>query len=795
MRYGRFDDDAKEYVIERPDTPRSWTNYLGDTTYGAVITNNAGGFSFFRSAAIGRFMRFRTNGVPMDQPGRYVYLRDRDDGDYWSASWQPVGKPLEQYRSTCRFGTGYAVFASSYRGIDSTMTCFVPLGAHGEVWRLDVRNSGSTPRRLSLFTYVEFATSWNMAQDQVNLQYTQYIADCAYDDGIIERGQNTHLAEDPSDFTNDDQSRWNWIALAGAPVASFDSDREAFIGPYRAYANPLAVERGACSGSLAQGDNPCGSLHADLELAPGETRSVFVLMGVGRHAVAAAFRQRYGSAAACDQALRELKTHWHADLGGLIAATGAAQFDSFINVWNPYNCLITFSWSRAASLVYNGERDGLGYRDSVQDLLAATLLRPDAAQERMTLLLSGQEAPGNARPQVFPFRHRPGQETPTDPHRIRSDDGLWLHDAVANWVTETGDEAYLDRIVPYADRGEATVLGHLRQAIEFTLAHRGAHGLPCGLDADWNDCLRMGYQGESVFVAFQLRHALRVYVELCARRGREAEVAWAQPLIAEVDATIARTCWDGGWFIRAITAGGEVIGTSKAAEGSIFLNPQAWAVISGYDRGERGRAAMDAVQARLASPAGIHLCAPPFRTVPCKEIRAVLFNGGMKENGGIFSQPQPWAVIAECLLRRPERAWAYWRAFCPSEWNERAEIRQVEPYVHCQSTIGVPSRRSGAGRLPWLTGTATWAYIAATQHLLGVRPDWDGLRLDPCLDPAMGDITVRRRFRGRDFTIRMRNRGSGCGVRGLTLNGRALDGDLVPLALAGERNEVVAEVG
>lgn len=790
MRYGHFDDHAKEYAIDRPDTPRSWTNYLGDTTYGAIISNNAGGYSFFRSGALGRFLRFRTNGVPMDQPGRYVYLRDAADGDFWSASWQPVGKPLEQYRSTCRFGTGYAVFDSAYRGIRSEMTCFVPLGAHHEVWQVRVTNTGAAPRRLALFTYVEFASSWNMAQDQVNLQYTQYIVDGSCVDGIIERGQNIHLAEDPADFTNDDQSRWNWMTLAGAPVASFDTDRDAFIGPYRTYANPQAVAAGRCGGTRAMGDNACGSLHAELELAAGETRTVTVLLGVGRRAAGAAARARFAAPGAVQAALAEVTAHWHGRLGGLTVASGDALFDSFLNVWNPYNCLITCAWSRAASLVYNGERDGLGYRDSVQDLLAAALLDPEQTRGRMTLLLSGQESRGNAMPVVAPFRHRPGHEKPTDPHRIRSDDGLWLHQAVLNWVLETGDLAYLDREVPFADAGGATVLGHLRRAIEFTRAHRGAHGLPCGLDADWNDCLRMGHEGESVFVAFQLRQALAIYRDICLRLGRADEVTWASPLLAETDAAIARHGWDGGWFVRAFTEAGDVIGASSCREGSIFLNPQCWAVISGYDRGERGRTAMDAAHRLLGSDHGLHLCAPPFATVPCKEIRAVLFAPGTKENGGIFSQPQPWAVIAECLLGRPEHAWRIWRAFSPAHANDHAEVRQVEPYVHCQSVHGRPSRRHGNGRLPWLTGTATWAYVAATQHLLGVSPDWDGLRISPCLESAQRRLTVRRRFRGRDFEIRIANGATGVGVAELKLNGNRLPGDLVPLAASGASNLV-----
>ncbi len=794
MRYGHFDDAAREYVIERPDTPKSWTNYLGDTTYGAIITNNAGGYSFYRSGALGRFLRFRTNGIPMDQPGRYLYLQDRLDGDFWSASWQPVGKPLSQYKSTCRFGTGYAIIDSTYRGIRAETTYFVPRGQTFEYWKLVLTNTGSEVRRLSLYTYVEFANSWNMAQDQVNLQYTQYIVDCDCRDGVIERGQNPHLAEDPANFTNNDKSRWNWMTQAGAPVTAFDTDRDAFIGPYRTYANPLAIHNGRCGGSRAHGDNACGSLQSEIDLAPGESRTVIVMLGIGRQAEGARIRSEFGTPERCDAELAKVKAYWHPRLATFAAKTADPLFDSFVNTWNAYNCQITFAWSRAASLVYNGERDGLGYRDSVQDIISAATMVPDEAEGRLSMLITGQESGGSAMPQVFPYRHRPGHETPTDPHRIRSDDCMWLFNAIPALVKEIGDLAYLDRVLPFADAGEATVLGHLRRAIEFSLAHRGANGLPCGLEADWNDCLRMGYRGETVFVAFQLRYAFTVYIEICTRLGRAAEVAWATAGLAEIDAAIERRCWDGEWFIRAISERGEVIGSKAAAEGQIFLNTQSWAVISGFAGSARGTVAMDAVKSRLATPFGIALCDPPFRTVPCREIRAVLFGPSMKENGGIFSQIQPWAVIAECMLRRPERAWAYWRAFCPANQNDRAEIRQIEPYVHCQSTHGKHSRHFGASRLSWLTGTATWAYAAATQHLCGVRPDWDGLRIDPCLEPGSGSVTVRRRFRGKAYEVRMSPGATGTGVRKLILNGQELAGDLVPAAQAKDVNLVEVQL-
>lgn len=776
--FGYFDDDRREYVVTRPDTPRSWSNYLGSTEYGAIITNNAGGYSFFRSAQQGRFTRLRFNSVPLDQPGRYFYLRDRDSGDYWSTSWQPVGKSLDSYQSTCRHGTAYTIIESHYSDIAMETTYFVPLGQHHEIWLLKVTNQGSRRRTLDLFTFVEYASEWHVWHDTFNMQYSQYIVDCDVRDGMIYHGISINLPPRANEFEFRDQGRHSFLTLVGAKVTGFDTDREAFLGSvYRSYANPLVVEQGRCTGSRAHGDNACGTLMAELCLEPGESREVFVLMGVGRGDVTGALAvQQFGSVDRVRAALAEVKEHWHSRIGSFETKTPDPEFDHMVNVWNAYNCLITYAWSRTASLVYSGERDGLGYRDTVQDMLGVMSAITDDARARLELMITGQVSNGGAMPIVKPFAHRPGHERPPSEEEYRSDDCLWLFDSVSAYVKESGDLDFFDRILPFADQGEATVLGHLRRAIEFNLGRCGAHGLPCGLSADWNDTLKLGHHGESVMVAFQLRHALSQYYDISRRLGRSEQETWSSSELVSLDALILEHAWDGEWYVRAFREDGTTIGAHSDPEGSIFLNPQTWAVLSGAATRERATMAMDACHAHLASDYGLMICAPPFVKTSCDEIRAVLFNPGMKENSGIFCHPQGWAVIAETKLGRGDRAYQYYRAYMPSAYNERAEIRQIEPYVHCQSSHSPYSRRHGASRLPWLSGTASWSYVAATQHILGIRPDWDGLRIDPVIPSDWPGFVVRRRFRGADYEIRVTNPARvQRGLAELRVDGRAVD--------------------
>ena len=728
MRYGFFDDANREYVIERPDTPRPWSNYIGNIVYGGIVTNNAVGYSFYKSASQGRITRFRFNTINNNMTGKFVYLHDAENGDFWSNAWQPVGPPLKDFAYETRHGTGYTVITSTYRGITSQVTYFVPLDAIYETWKVAITNTTDRPRKIRAFPFIEHGCNWNALDDWNNLQYTQYIVKAEVVDGILDMGSNVNMPRDPEHFENKDQARHTFMGIAGAKPAGFDSDLERFIGPYGTYGKPSAVAAGQCSNSLVCGDNPCGAFQVDLELAPGQTAEFAVVFGIGdagtegRAAVSA-----MDTPQKVDAALAAVKAMNHARLDNLAVKTPDPIFNSMMNTWSPYNCMMTFYWSRTASMVYAGERDGLGFRDSMQDMLGAMPLDTDEAKSRLELLLTGQLANGGALPVVKPFAHRPGHEK--EPPHYRADDCLWFFNAIPEYVKESGDIGFYRRVFPYADKGEATVLGHLRRAIEFNLERSGAHDLPCGLFADWNDCLRLGEEGESAFVAFQLRLALREYRDISAMLGEAEESAWAAEKLAWFDGVLEKHVWDGEWYLRAYRYDGLKFGSKENDEGSIFMNAQVWAVLSGHATGARATQAMDAMDKHLNTEYGVMLCAPPYVHADPQVALAVLFNPGMKENAGIFNHTQGWGVMAQAMLGRGDKAWEYMRNVLPGFYNDRAEVRQVEPYAVCQSTHARYSPRFGAGRLSWLSGAATWNYFAATQNILGVRPDYDGLRI------------------------------------------------------------------
>lgn len=797
MRFGYFDNQNKEYVITKPDTPRSWCNYLGSTTYGAIITNHAGGYSFFHSAAQGRFTRWRPNTIPMDQPGRYFYLRDRETGDFWSASWQPVGKPLDQYQLICRHGTAYTILESQYQKIRTETTYFVPLGREFEFWVLKIQNLDKKTRFLSIFPFIEYASFWHLWMDWVNLQYTQHILQMKVVDGIINHAINPFLPVVRGDFAKDPQSRHTFFALVGAPIVGFDTDREKFIGPYRGYGNPIVVEQGKCTHSIAVGDNGCGVFQIDVELKSGESQELCVIMGIGQAEVEGKNAVReFSDLKKVHQELEALKTHWHSLLERFQVETPDQEFNSMLNVWGIYNCLITYAWSRSASIVYTGERDGLGYRDTVQDILGVLPIIPEEAKKRLELMITGQVSTGGAMPVVRQFSHRPGKEKPPQETEYRSDDCLWLFNTVPAYVKETGDIAFYEKILPYADQGEDTVLGHLRKAIEFNLNRLGKHGLPCGLSADWNDCVQLGHKGESIFVAFQLRFALKTYIEIAELLDKTEEANWAKSHLEKLDNAIKTYAWDGQWFLRGIREDGTLFGSHTNEEGQIFLNPQTWAILSEYVQGKEAEQLLQRVHERLETKYGLLICDPPYEKTDISVMKAALFNKGMKENGSIFCHTQGWVVMANALLGYGDRAYQVFRAYMPSASNEKAEIREIEPYVYCQYIHGPASPRYGAGRIPWLTGSAAWSYFSATQYLLGIQPELQGLRIDPCIPENWKSFSVRRIFREKMLHIVVENpQGVEKGVREIVVNGKPIPGNFIPENLMKKENTVRVIMG
>jgi cellobiose phosphorylase len=795
MRYGHFDDAAKEYVVTRPDTPRPWSNYLGSTDYGAIITNHAGGYSFYGSALSMRFLRIRPNSVPLDQPGRYFYLRDQETGDYWSSSWQPVGKPLDRYQSTCRHGTAYTIITSAYEGIETEATYFVPLGQMFEYWRLRVKNTSNRRRKLAVFTYCEIATNWHMPTDLTNLQYAQFVVKATLENDIL--GFATHPYVHPKPDAKVPQGR-SFIAMTGGKLVGVETVRERFLGTvYNTYANPQAVIDGACSNFLAEGENPCGTMQTELELEPGESRELIVMLGIGTPAShGEAVVREFGNPERCEAELEKLKASWHRYLNSVWVKTPDAEFDSMVNVWNAYNALITYAWSRHASLIYNGERDGLGFRDTVQDILGVVPLMKEDVRERLELMLTGQSNTGGAVSVIANTGHKPGTLPSPKPEDYRSDDCLWFFNTVPDYVAETGQLDFYKQVLPYADSGEATVLGHLRRALEFNLERSGKHGLPCGLHADWNDCVKMGYEGESVMVAFQLRFGLSVYADIARRLGLSAEASWADTQRVPLEAAIESAAWDGEWYLWAIGADGHRYGAKSEPEGSIYINTQVWAVISGAANEAKGNSSMQALNERLATPYGIMLSAPPFTNTPPTVMGGVIYNHGIKENAGIFCHTQGWAVMAETMLGHGDRAYEYYRAYMPSAYNDRAELREIEPYVHCQTTYAPCNRNGGKSRVPWLSGTASWSYHSAVQWILGVRPELEGLRIDPCIPKSWPEFTLRRSFRGKTVTIEVSNPKGVCrGVSSMLVDGQRVEGNLLPLELLKDGGTVVVELG
>jgi N,N'-diacetylchitobiose phosphorylase len=797
MQFGYFDDKNKEYVITRPDTPCSWSNYLGSTDYGAIITNNAGGFSFFKSAAQGRFMRFRANALPMDQPGRYIYFHDKESKDFWSSSWQPVGKPLDTYKTECKHGTAYTKITSEYTSIISETTYFVPLGREFECWVVKVKNNDKKKRRLSAFSFVEYANFWQLWMDTINLQYTQYIVTMKVVDNIIDHGINVFLPVVRGDFMADPQSRHTFMAMAGTDVKGYDTDREKFIGRYRVYHNPLVVEQGQCSNSIAVGGNACGVLQTDLDLAPGEEKQFIVLMGIGEAQVEGKDAvKEFSDPKKIEEEFNKVKDYWHSRIKGMTVETPDAEFNSQLNMWSPFNCLITYAWSRAVSLIYSGERDGLGYRDTVQDLLGVLHTIPEEAGKRLELMITGQVSTGGAMPVVKPFDHHPGKEPMPDEKEYRSDDCMWLFNTIPAYVKETGNTDFFNKVLPYADKGQDTVLGHMKQAIIFNQERSGAHGLPCGLSADWNDCLMLGHKGETVFVALQLRFALVTYIEICEMLAKEDEVKWGKDKLKTLDENIEKYAWDGEWYMRAYRHDGLKFGSRENEEGKIWLNPQSWAVISGHANGKRAELVMQSVKKHLSTDYGLMIIDPPFEKADLSIVKATLFNKGMKENGAIFCHIQGWAIMAETMLGHGKQAYEYFRSFMPAAYNTKAEIREIEPYVYCQFTNSKYSPHYGASRLPWLSGSATWSYYVATQYILGIRPDYKGIIIDPCIDPEWKNFKVTRQFRKKNFSFEIKNEsGVEKGVKKLILNGTEIEGNLIHLDKMQEKNEVIVIMG
>ena len=799
MNYGYFDPLNREYVITRPDTPAPWVNYLGSPEYGAIISNNAGGYSFAKSGANGRILRYIFNSF--DQPGRYLYLRDNDSADYWSASWQPVGKSLDLCRYECRHGMGYTVMTADYSGIRSEAAYYVPLGKSYEVWTLSVSNHSERARDLTLTGYAEFTNHSNYEQDQVNLQYSLFITKTLFEKNRIIQQIHGNLDALPEDGQVDSKNvTERFFGLAGAEVASYCGEKEHFLGKYHGYGNPLGVISGSLGNVDSYNENSCGALSCQVTLAPGETKTILFALGPDGSEAAASILDSYADPAAqTKKELQELKSFWYEKLDHLKVRTPSPEFDTMLNTWNAYNCFMTFIWSRAASFIYCGLRNGYGYRDTVQDIQGIIHLAPEMAAEKLRFMLSAQVSRGGGLPLVK-FTHCPGQEdTPDDASyrqetghpAYRADDALWLFPTVWKYISETGNLDFLDEIIPFADKEEDTVYGHLRRAIQFSIDHLGPHGMPAGLYADWNDCLRLGADGESSFVAMQFYYALDILKRFAEYKKDADYVKYLEEKLAEAGTIIQTLCWDQDRFIRGYTEHGERIGAPADPEASLWLNPQSWAVISGLASPGQADAVLENVYKNLNTDYGALLMDPPYHAHAFDGALAVIYNQGTKENAGIFSQSQGWLILAEALRGHGERAFTYFMENAPAAQNDRAEIRRLEPYCYGQFTEGRASEHPGRSHVHWLTGTASTVMVGCVEGILGLRPDPEGIRIAPSIPKGWEHLEIEKDFRGKHLHIRIENPdGRESGFQKLILNGRELDSSYIPAGILEEENEI-----
>ncbi|WP_066461983.1 GH36-type glycosyl hydrolase domain-containing protein [Sanguibacter suarezii] len=804
MKYGYFDTAVDEYVITRPDVPVSWTNYLGTKNLCTVLSHTGGGYSYYKSAQQGRITRFRPNGVPLDRPGHYVYLRDNADGDFWSVSWQPVGKPLDGPGAatyTTRHGMGYTRFESSYKGIDASQTVFIPLDDDVELWDTQVTNTSDEVRELTVGSYVEFSFH-TITIDNQNLQMSLYSSGSSYADGIIEY-----------DFFYEPWT-FHFFTSSQEP-SSYDTLRDNFIGPYRSESNPIAIERGHGTNQSATTQNHCGSLQHTITLAPGETTRLVYMLGYGsRDGAGRTIQAKYTDLATVDAERARLREHWQAKQAKLSIRTPHEGMNTMINTWTLLQAETCVQWSRFASFVEVGGRNGLGYRDTAQDVMSVIHTNPVKTRQRILELLRAQVSSGYGLHLFDPVAFDPDAEklpdipsptivpTPSMDDLIHgledtcSDDHLWLVSSIVEFVKETGDIAFLDEVIPYADGVPATVYDHLKAALDFSAAQIGPNGVALGLRADWNDCLNLG-GGETSLVTFLHAWAIQAFLELARPLGRTEDVARYEAELARIADVADTQLWDGDWWIRGYTRDGVKIGSAENDEGKIFLEHQAWPVIAGITTQERGETSMNSVRELLGSEYGSHLNWPAFTKVDDTIGFVTRVYPGIKENAAIFSHPNAWPIIAEAMLGRGDEAVAFYDSVLPYNQNDNIEVRGAEPYAYVQFLYGRDHEWYGKAQNPWLTGTAGWMYTAATKYILGVRLSLDGLIVDPAIPTAWDGFEMRREWRGAVYQIEVRNpEHVSSGVVSITVDGADHPlGQPIPAQPEGSEVTVVVTLG
>jgi cellobiose phosphorylase len=799
MRYGYFDDQSREYVITRPDTPLPWINYLGCETYFGIISQTAGGYSFYRDARLRRITRYRYNNVPFDCGGRYIYLRDDASAEFWSPSWQPTCHQLEDY--SCRHGLGYSIIGSRYAGIEAHTRYFVPLGETLEIWQLSLTNHRDNRASLSVFSAVEFCL-WDAQDDATNFQRNFSIGEVEVEPGVIYH--KTEYRERRDHFA---------YFACSHPVAGFDTQREAFLGPYRGWDRPIAVERGRAGDSIAHGWSPIGSHHVRLSLEPGETRQIVFVLGYHENPRDRKFDPpgsqtvdktnvrpviaRYLDATNADAAFEALRTYWSGLLGICQVDTPDIHTNRMVNIWNAYQCMATFNLSRSASFYESGIGRGLGFRDSNQDLLGFVHMVPPRARERILDLASTQLPSGGAYHQYQPLSKRGNNDVGSN----FNDDPHWLIVGVAAYLKETGDWSILDEPAPYDNQPgtEQPLYEHLQRAFQYTLDRLGPHGLPLIGRADWNDCLNLncfsdtpgqsfqtttnkdGKVAESVFIAALFALSGRELAAISRHRGLASEAAHYLDAVARMEELVRRHGWDGEWFVRAYDDFGRKVGSKECEEGKIFIETQGFCTLAGIGL-EDGTAAQAllSVHRLLATEHGIVLQQPAYSRYYLELGEISSYPPGYKENAGIFCHNNPWVMIAEARLGNGGQAHDYYLRINPSAREGIGEVHRCEPYVYPQMIAGRDAPTHGEAKNSWLTGTAAWNYYAITQWILGIRPAYDGLEIAPVIPQDWPGFQATRQFRGTTYHITVKRAGPGNQVS-LQVDGVPIAGSTVPV--------------
>lgn len=808
-RYGHFDDEHREYVITDPKTPWPWINYLGNEDFFSLISNTAGGYSFYKDAKFRRLTRYRYNSVPMDNGGRYFYLKDGDT--IWNPGWKPCKTPLDFYE--CRHGMNYTRITGRKNAVEASVLFFVPLHTWGEVQKLTLQNLGTETKTLKLFSFQEWCL-WNAATDMENFQRNFSTGEVEVEGSVI-----YHKTEY--------RERRNHYAFysANASIDGYDTDRETFVGLYNEFAEPEAVVEGRARNSFAHGWSPIASHYIEVTLAPGESRDFVFLLGYVENAPEEKFAGKqtinkekalrmiadFDTTAKVDRAYDELKAYWDSLLSVFTLKSGNAKLDRMVNIWNQYQCMITFCMSRSASFFESGIGRGMGFRDSNQDLVGFVHQIPERARARIIDIASTQFPDGGCYHQYQPLSKRGNNDIGGG----FNDDPCWLIFGTVAYIKETGDFSILDEMVPFDNQpgSEVTLFEHLKVSMNHVLNNLGPHGLPLIGRADWNDCLNLncfswdpnesfqttenkseGSKAESLMIAGLFVVTGKDYVELCRHLGKHEEAERMAQAVSDMEEAVKKHGWDGNWFLRAYDFFGNKIGSHENEEGKIFIESQGWCTMAGIGL-EDGFVdkALDSVKERMECEHGIVLNNPAYTTYHVEMGELSSYPEGYKENAGIFCHNNPWVIIGETVAGRGDDAWSHYTKILPSYVEEKYQtLHKVEPYVNCQMVAGKDAARPGEGKNSWLTGTAAWMWYTVSEFILGIKPSYDGLTIDPCLPTSAKEYEVCRKFRGAEYIIKVKNpKGVNKGVRSLFLDGQRMEGNTVPFSEGRHTVEVV----